>query len=555
MKILSYNPGHDGAFAYLEDGRLVFSIEAEKGSRYRHSSLSVPDAFDALNELHTIPDVLCRGGWWPGESPAGQDAAADYHGSHHSQVVVSERRLLGKTVNFFSSSHERSHLLCAFGMSDLPKGTPCYALLWEGIIGAFYEIDKELNVTKVGDVMSEPGHRYAMLYALADPTFDKASAEFSRLSDAGKLMALASFSKRGQPSKEEEMIISFLLQDCKHLRPKQCEALKECRHYNVGVDDPEFRNFAGIFSDSIFYRFHRFATTHLKRGRPLLIVGGCGLNCDWNTKWRESGIFSDVFVPPVANDSGSAIGTAVDAQFYFTGNPKVEWDVYSGLHFQTTDPVDADHFDEWEPNFETVADMLASDLILGWVNGRYEIGPRALGNRSILAAPFKTSTRERLNAIKQREQFRPIAPVCLEDDAERWFGCNRPSPFMLYTYRASTDALAAVTHVNQTARIQTVSVLTNAPLFELLTAFKALTGYGVLCNTSLNFKGKGFINTIADLSTYTIQHELDGFVVGGRIYMLKSSATYQQYLRVDKRSLARFDPKKDFQPVAPGCSV
>lgn len=534
MKILAYNPGHDGAFAFVEDGRLVFSIEAEKGSRYRHSSLSVSDAFDVLGEVQTVPDVLCRGGWWPGDSPQGREGVADYRGSHHDQAVVGKKRWLGKTVHFFSSSHERSHLLCAFGMSTLPKGTSCYALLWEGVIGAFYEIDAELNVSKVGDVMPEPGHRYAMLYALADPTFDKCTAEFSRLSDAGKLMALASFSRRSQASEEEERIASFLLQDCLHLKPQQCEALKESRHYNVGLDDPEFRNFAGIFSDRLFDRFYQFAKAKLKRGMPLLIAGGCGLNCDWNTKWRESGFFCEVFVPPVANDSGSAIGTAIDAQFHFTGNPKITWDVYSGLQFSTDDAVDAAHFDEWAPNVATVADMLASDLILGWVNGRYEIGPRALGNRSILAAPFKASTREQLNVIKQREQFRPIAPVCLEDDAEKWFGCHHPSPFMLYTHRTSTDALAAVTHVNQTARIQTVSALTNRPLFELLAAFKALTGYGVLCNTSLNFKNKGFINTVSDLSAYVLQHQLDGFAVEGRIYMRKSSPRYQQYLRDGK---------------------
>lgn len=258
-----------------------------------------------------------------------------------------------------------------------------------------------------------------------------------------------------------------------------------------------------------------------------------------------------MFVPPVANDSGSAIGTAIDAQFHFTGNPKVVWDVYSGLDFLTDDAVNAAYFDEWEPNVATVAGMLASDLILGWASGRYEIGPRALGNRSILAAPFEASTRERLNVIKQREQFRPIAPVCLEDDAEKWFGCNYPSPFMLYTHRASTDALAAVTHVNRTARIQTVSALTNRPLFELLTAFKQLTGYGVLCNTSLNFKNKGFINTMSDLSAYTLQHQLDGFVVEGRIFMLKSSTRYQKYLQSGRRPWQGVDGQQTLLNISP----
>lgn len=90
----------------------------------------------------------------------------------------------------------------------------------------------------------------------------------------------------------------------------------------------------------------------------------------------------------------------------------------------------------------------------------------------------------RLNQIKQREQFRPIAPVCLRDDAARWFGCVGESPYMPFTHRATTDALAAVTHVNGTARLQTVTAATNAPLHNLLIAFKERTGYGVLCNTS-----------------------------------------------------------------------
>ncbi|WP_294203266.1 carbamoyltransferase C-terminal domain-containing protein [uncultured Sphingomonas sp.] len=531
MRILSYNPGHDGAFAYVENGRLAFSIEAEKGSRYRHSLLSVPDAFDALAELRAIPDVLCKGGWWPGDAPRDGELMADYCGSDPDQVIVGKRPFLGTTVDFFSSSHERSHLLCAFGMSDLPKGTPCYALLWEGVVGAFYEIDDELRIKKIADVMPEPGHRYAMLYALADPTFNLQTEGFSRLSDAGKLMALASFSKRGKATDEEERIASFLLQDCKQLRPQDCEALKDTSYYNVGLEDDEFRNFAGIFSDRLFERFSRFADRKLKRGMPLLISGGCGLNCDWNSKWRGSGLFSEVFVPPVANDSGSAIGTAVDAQFHFTGNPKIAWDVYSGSNFLHDEPVDSALFDELDPSPETIAAMLAGGLILGWVNGRYEIGPRALGNRSILAAPFKASTRERLNAIKQREQFRPIAPVCLEDDAKEWFGCSHPSPFMLYTYRASTDALAAVTHVNGTARLQTVSASSNRSLFDLLVAFKSRTGYGVLCNTSLNFKHRGFINSISDLSEYTLQHQLDGFAIDGRAYILRSSGNYQRFRR------------------------
>jgi predicted NodU family carbamoyl transferase len=412
-------------------------------------------------------------------------------------------------------------------MSPFPQGSPCYALVWEGSIGAFYEIDPDVNISRVADVMDEPGDRYASIYGLADPTFPK-DAPFSRFSDAGKLMALASYARRTEPTAEEEDLMSFLLSS-QHVRLDLYDGLESSPYYNVGPDDTEFRNFAGIFSDRIFDIFYRFAKTHLRKGLPLIIAGGCGLNCDWNTKWRQAGIFPEIFVPPVANDSGSAIGTAIDAQFHFTGDAKIEWGVYSGLPFTTDSQVDLSPYDVRDTNCAEVAHMLSNGLILGWVSGRYEIGPRSLGNRSILAAPFDDNTRERLNEIKQREQFRPIAPACLEADAARWFGCNHESPFMLFTYQANTDALAAVTHVNGSARLQTVSPGTNGPLYDLLVAFKSLTGYGVLCNTSLNFKGKGFINNLTDLDSYAQERHLDGFVIDGCAYLLRRSERYKSY--------------------------
>lgn len=544
MDILSYNPGHDGAVAYLRDAHLLFSIETEKNSNYRYSPVSANDVFDALGELDGVPDVFCRGGWWPRdhhEYLQGSDRHAGYRGVSKSEIIFGQRRLLGKPVHHFSSSHERSHLLCAFGMSELPKGTPCYALVWEGAIGAFYEIDSELNITLVADVLNQPGNRYALLYGLADPAFAK--YEHPRFSDAGKLMALASFSRRSTPSAEEEKLLDFLLGGQYQVLGAY-EDLERSRYYNVGLDDPEFRDLAGILSDRIFDVFFQFAKSKLKRGMPLLIAGGCGLNCDWNTKWKETMLFTEIFVPPVANDSGSAIGTAIDAQFHFTGDPKIEWSVYSGLDFIKTGSFETAQYDVYDAKCELIADAIAHDLVLGWVNGKYEIGPRALGNRSILAAPFDEKTRVRLNEIKQREQFRPIAPVCLEEDAAKLFGCDHASPYMLYTFRVKTGALAAVTHVNGTARVQTVASGTNQKLFDLLKAFKARTGYGVLCNTSLNFNGRGVINKIKDLSKYALDRGLDGFVVEDKAYFLRRSENYQAYLRIPK-SIAVESPRID----------
>jgi predicted NodU family carbamoyl transferase len=529
VNIVSYNPGHDGAVAHLSAGHLIWSVEAEKDSNYRYTPVGSRELVDAFSRLEEVPDVLCIGGWWPREAHVtGAPTHAGYRGSSTEGTLIEQRRLIGKQVPFFSSSHERSHLLCSFGMSPFPQGSHCYALVWEGAIGAFYEIDPEMNITWIADVMNEPGNRYASIYGLADPSFPK-NAPFSRFTDAGKLMALASYSDRKVPTAGEEELMKFLL-DSEHVRLDLYDQLESCEYFNVGTDDIEFRNFAGIYSDRIFERFHAFARENMTKGFPLVVSGGCGLNCDWNSKWRQTGIFADVFIPPVANDSGSAIGTAIDAQLHFTGNAKIEWNVYSGLPFLGDSPITYERYDVRNVSDADVAELLRHGLVLGWVNGRYEIGPRALGNRSILAAPFEDSTRVRLNEIKQREQFRPIAPVCLEDDAARWFGCTEESPFMLFTYAATTDVLAAVTHVNGTARLQTVSPSTNARLYNLLIAFKALTGFGVLCNTSLNFNGKGFINNLTDLDNYAFHHGLDGFVVEGRAYLLRSSEQYQSYL-------------------------
>ena len=532
MNILSYNPGHDGAIAYLKDGHLIFSIEAEKNSNYRYSPISCPDVFNSLGEIDEIPDVICKGGWWPKDNFEYLNRSkinSGYRGVSKNDIIVDQRHLMGKSTHYYSSSHERSHILSAFGMSNLPKGTPCYALVWEGAIGTFYEIDSELNITIIADVLNQVGNRYGLFYGIADPTFPKKGI-YPRFQDSGKLMALASFSNRSIPTDEENKLLAFLLNG-PYREFSTYKKFEYSRYYNVGLDDVEFRNFAGIFSDKIFDIFYQFAKSNMKKKMPLIIGGGCGLNCDWNSKWVKSGLFPEIFVSPVTNDSGSAIGTAIDAQLYYTGNPKIEWNVYSGLNFDSSESFDVTQYDIYDDD-QIIVDMLAKDLILAWVNGKYEIGPRALGNRSILAAPFKNDTRIRINEIKQREQFRPIAPVCLEEDAVKWFGCDHSSPYMLYTYIVKTDALAAVTHVNKTARLQTVSCKTNKKLYTLLKAFKKHTGYGVLCNTSLNFNGRGFINKIDDLSLYVIKHKLDGFVVNGRSYILKTSKHYQAFLKM-----------------------
>lgn len=153
--------------------------------------------------------------------------------------------------------------------------------------------------------------------------------------------------------------------------------------------------------------------------------------------------------------------------------------------------------------------------------GRWEIGPRALGNRSLLAEPCSPATRDRLNAIKQREPYRPIAPCCREQDLAEAFVEDFSDPFMLYFRRVRSPRLAAVTHVDGTARVQSVTPASNPQLHSLLDAFAARTGIGVLCNTSLNLHRRGFINRMSDLVGYCEERGIDDVVVGDLWYTAK----------------------------------
>jgi len=516
MRILSLKPGHDGSVASITNGQLDFSLEAEKDSFPRFSTLNPNALLSAFQMITDTPDVVCVSGWVKGFHSIEKPLEAGYFGYDSSTCKVSSQSMFGKKVALFSSTHERSHLLSIYGMSPFPQGQPCYALIWEGNIGSFYLIDEKVVVHHLGKVLEDPGNKYAFLFAVADPAFPEGKG-YIRFEDAGKLMALAAFSDRTPPTNVEKDIIDFILSRSSILLSTNKSDLKNTPLFNTGVQSDFFKSLSGKFSDAIFDRFFAFARQNLKSGFPLLIGGGCGLNCEWNAKWLDAGLFQDVFVPPCTNDTGSAIGTAVDAQLYFERKAKLSWSVYAGLDF-IVDTKETPGFIAEPLDYQKVADFLRTDKILAWVQGRYEMGPRALGNRSILANPLNRNTHDRLNRIKQREPYRPIAPVCLEEDLFQYTGKSRPSPHMLFFYKLITSMLPAVTHVDNSARFQTVNYKDNPPLYALLMAFKKLTGHGVLCNTSLNFKGRGFINRLSDLVEYAKQTELDGFVAGNIFY-------------------------------------
>lgn len=520
MLIIALKPGHDGTITAIENGRLLYSLEAEKNSFARYSTLSPDVILEFAAHVGDLPDIVAVGGW-QSKLEGRRDPfkvrsifGAGYFGEHALESRGSS--FFGKPVRYFSSSHERSHIFSAIGMAPRAEHEFQAVLVWEGITGTFYLVDSSWQVVRTLPVIGQPGGRFAALFSICDPTFP-AVGSFVRLGDAGKLMALAAFASAADAGPDCVDVVDRILA-APNVFPVPKSEFSDSRLYNSGVDSDLCKAAAALLTERIFRIFADVAVNELPADIPLRISGGCGLNCDWNHAWRQLGHFSDVFVPPCPNDSGSAIGTAIDAQVAATGDPYIEWDVYSGLDFVVDSAPDPSRWSRKPLDSDEVAGRLGRGAVLAWVQGRWEIGPRALGNRSLIAEPFRASTRDRLNEIKEREAYRPIAPVARVEDLASVFDDDFEDPYMLYFRGVKDLRLQAVTHVDGSARAQTVTRESNRPLHDLLTAFADQNGVGVLCNTSLNFNGHGFINKLSHLTEYCEARGISDMVVGDAWY-------------------------------------
>ncbi|WP_460164766.1 carbamoyltransferase N-terminal domain-containing protein [Pseudomonas sp. S1_G07] len=256
LAILGIKDGHDGAIALILGNHLTLCIEAEKDNGLRFSSLTPDILLKAMKMIDKPLDVIAQSGWRKIIDSDCDDIGAGYSGLN--KIIYHQRTMLGQDVAYFSSSHERSHLLCAYGLSPFPQGQPCYALIWEGQFGAFYRIDKDINITNLGKVIDNSGDRFAFLYGLADPTFNFGPGQI-RLSDAGKLMALAAYGEANEIDKDGQYIIDSLLDDSSDFRKFRKDDFKDTPYYNMGFEDPRFATLAFHFSNAIFEVFHQFA--------------------------------------------------------------------------------------------------------------------------------------------------------------------------------------------------------------------------------------------------------------------------------------------------------
>ena len=260
-------------------------------------------------------------------------------------------------------------------------------------------------------------------------------------------------------------------------------------------------------TEKLFHK-HHIQTPHLCLG------GGVALNCPANTKvYQRRGIFTTPFIPPSLNDTGLSMGAAMYVYFsLFNHNRNSgEHDARAECIYLGRSPnADAKFIAELHSNsekrtFNSVSELihaaakdLAAGFIIGWFEGRSEIGPRALGHRSILASPCNKVLADRVNLIKSRELWRPLAPIVLEDKQSEYFAdAPSPSPYMLFNARVISDKIPAITHVDSTARIQTINQ-SNGLIYKVLLDFFKITEVPVLLNTSFNRRGEPIVDTAND---------------------------------------------------------
>ncbi|GAA5057044.1 carbamoyltransferase C-terminal domain-containing protein [Streptomyces similanensis] len=280
-----------------------------------------------------------------------------------------------------------------------------------------------------------------------------------------------------------------------------------------------------VFAESVVHVARHLQ--RLTRSSTLVFSGGCALNSHLNGQLAADSGFDTLFVAPAPHDAGTAVGAALYGWHYQLGQERLPvpadaaWGPHPGVLLAAAVPPGYRSLPDLGPGLApTVAALLAEHHIVGWVQGQLEFGPRALGHRSILAHPGHAATRDRLNAIKRRATYRPFAPAVLAEHATEWF-MSAGDPFMnrvARVRRCRADRIAAVTHHDGTARVQSVAA-DHRGLHELLAQFHERTGLPLLLNTSFNRKGTPILRTAEQAVAAMADLRLDALAVGDRLLL------------------------------------
>ncbi|MEU4804131.1 carbamoyltransferase N-terminal domain-containing protein [Actinosynnema sp. NPDC023587] len=532
---------HDGAVAVLHDDKLVFSVEVEK--------LRNNPRYSQVEDLAVVPELLRDFGYsvsdvdhwvidgWDG-TKSGTARVAD-HGEpleitvapyRENEVVTDllkpghtgEFRIAGQALPYTSYVHVAGHLAGAYCSSGFAvRDEPAFVLVWDGgLFPRLYWVDPATGVRNGGELFPVIGHTYATAAHHFGP-FRRGddAATVDDLSVAGKLMAYIAL---GEARPEVVAVLAELFAEHFEDDTPRVVAYRQTiggwgsnAEPSLGYLHDFFRDVRartdglGVPDEDVLASVHEFLGGLLvdrvaAKAREMSVgdgpwnlcfVGGCALNIKWNSALRARPEFRSVWVPPFPNDSGSAIGAACAHLTAEDGLKAIAWHARSGPALLPTEVVPEGWSAEPCPPARLARVLHETGDPVVVLGGRAELGPRALGGRSILAPAHDPAMKDRLNAVKKRESYRPVAPICLTEFAPDVFDPGTPDPHMLFEHVVRpgwVDRVPAVLHLDGTARLQTVSTSDDPVLEAVLREYHRLSGIPVLCNTSANLNGSGF---------------------------------------------------------------
>lgn len=468
---------HDAALAVIDGDRVLFAAHSERYSRRKNDGELHPDLVSEALQFGEPSTIV----WY--ERPLVKKARhlrAGQLGAAFSGADLPRRYLrkfpIPKSFTFRTVSHHMSHAAAGFHTSGF--GEACVVTVdgigeWECMtVGTFSSQSRQLLRS------TRYPHSLGLLYS----AFTQRCG-FKPNEEEYILMGLASF---GKPKYVKEILEELVEYGDGYFRLK-INVHRGIGDWLPGAAPEDLAASVQAVTEDVLIDVTRWARK-ASNSSNLVLMGGVALNCVANTRIaRESG-FNDVFIFPNPGDAGSSIGAAAA----FIGRP-LKW---NGPYLGTSINRPYRH--------REILAALEGGQVIGLANGQAEFGPRALGNRSVLSDPRGPEVQDRVNRIKGREPFRPFAPAVLEEHALELFDLPvRRSPYMQYVAECRRpDLYPAITHVDGTSRVQTVSRADNPNFYDLISAFYQRTGCPMLLNTSLNVKGEPLVNTVDDAARF-----------------------------------------------------
>jgi carbamoyltransferase len=545
---------HDSAAALVCDGKLVAAVEEERLTRVKHQGGVPRNAVKYCLDVAglTLDDVDHIGCYMQPvrrvarrmlyratqllRSPVWSVGYMGYEVLHNAQYAYGMRSLRGKKTQLHFMEHHPAHAASAFLVSPYDRA----AILSVDYVGEFAStwlgIGEGTQIRRM-ESSNYPNSLGVFYSAITD------YLGFLRASDEYKVMGLASY---GQPEYYEDIKriirpqadgwynidLDYLVSHYQpgprsgYFSPKFIATFGPARKKGEPIEDRHMNLAASVqkvLEDTVLGLARRlYEKTDI---RQLCLAGGVALNCSMNGRLRREGPFEDIYIQPAAGDDGIAIGAAFQLYHAATGAKRGFELRDAKLGPEYSDADIARVLDLAKIKCESPADveqhtaeLLAEGKIVGWFQGRMEFGPRALGSRSILADPTRPEMKDLLNKyVKHREEFRPFAPSCLEEHAGEYFEDCRYSPFMLFVYpvkREMQDRVPAITHIDGTARVQTVSKDVAPRYHRMISEFAKLRGVPMVLNTSFNVMGEPIVNTPTDALRCFFSTGMDALVMG-----------------------------------------